>query len=325
MDKNQIVRWIGFSFAFILCSLVGCEACAIQAPTFQGDTLVDLAIESTIGLPGKFAEVSVLVANEVPIVSFKIQILLAGWDVANFHTDSIRVDSVEVPVDTCPGIFDTCLVDTCYNEPDSICMEWNYLPVRYCYIDTVGSLISDFETISNHGFLGDTSRPDCKLITVVGIAPQDSSISADPSYRLLFKFGVDLFCMCDADTERNAQFVVSPGFSFFADTSRDTVTFKYHMGELFPWAWSVPGDANNDSGADLADAVYMLNYLFIDGPPPCVWEAGDANANGEADLSDVVYIIGWLYLGGPPPQPGLACPELQPGIRINGDFEHFEH
>jgi hypothetical protein len=67
----------------------------------------------------------------------------------------------------------------------------------------------------------------------------------------------------------------------------------------------ISGDANGDSNINLADAVYIINYLFLYAPPPipCL-EAGDANCDGKADLADAVYIVNWLFLGGPPP----GCP-----------------
>jgi hypothetical protein len=61
------------------------------------------------------------------------------------------------------------------------------------------------------------------------------------------------------------------------------------------------GDCNGDGAINLADVVYLVNYLFIGGPPPDPLEAGDANCDGEVDLADAVYIINYLFIGGPPP------------------------
>jgi hypothetical protein len=66
------------------------------------------------------------------------------------------------------------------------------------------------------------------------------------------------------------------------------------------------GDANGDGEVNLADAVYIVNYLFIGGPPPDLLEAGDANGDGDVDLADAVYIINYLFIGGPPPGGGKA-------------------
>jgi hypothetical protein len=61
------------------------------------------------------------------------------------------------------------------------------------------------------------------------------------------------------------------------------------------------GDANADGGVDLGDAVYLVNYLFRDGPPPIPMEAGDVNLDGEVELGDAVYLMNYLFRDGPAP------------------------
>jgi agmatine/peptidylarginine deiminase len=62
------------------------------------------------------------------------------------------------------------------------------------------------------------------------------------------------------------------------------------------------GDANGDGAIEIADVVYLINYLFIDGPAPvpCL-AAGDANCDGVVNITDVVYLINYLFISGPPP------------------------
>jgi hypothetical protein len=78
-----------------------------------------------------------------------------------------------------------------------------------------------------------------------------------------------------------------------------TLYLKGETGVISNFA--VLGDANGDGQVNLADAVYLVNYLFIGGPPPEPLEAGDANCDGEVNLADAVYIINYLFIGGPPP------------------------
>ncbi|MFQ6002213.1 MAG: SBBP repeat-containing protein [Candidatus Zixiibacteriota bacterium] len=61
------------------------------------------------------------------------------------------------------------------------------------------------------------------------------------------------------------------------------------------------GDADGDGVIDIADVVYLINYLFIDGPAPEPLEAGNANCDGMVDIADVVYLINYLFIDGPPP------------------------
>jgi len=62
------------------------------------------------------------------------------------------------------------------------------------------------------------------------------------------------------------------------------------------------GDANGDGTITLSDAVFLINYLYKDGPVPDPPAAGDANSDGQTELGDVVYVLNYLYKGGPPPQ-----------------------
>ena len=61
------------------------------------------------------------------------------------------------------------------------------------------------------------------------------------------------------------------------------------------------GDVNRDQKIDLGDAVYLITYLYKNGPEPLPIEAGDSNRNGEVDLGDVVYLISYLYKAGSAP------------------------
>jgi len=74
-----------------------------------------------------------------------------------------------------------------------------------------------------------------------------------------------------------------------------------------PGVKAMAGSANGDGRLDLADGIYILNYLFRGGPPlPCE-KAGDANGDCLLDASDAVYIIHYQFLDGPPPVQGLGC------------------
>jgi hypothetical protein len=85
------------------------------------------------------------------------------------------------------------------------------------------------------------------------------------------------------------------------------VPFTYDpIGELFAW-WSRPGDANNDSVINAADIVYMINYLYIQGPRLCVMEAGDVDSSGHLNAADIVYLSNYLYLQGPSLKRGYGC------------------
>ncbi len=61
------------------------------------------------------------------------------------------------------------------------------------------------------------------------------------------------------------------------------------------------GDANGDEVVDIADVIFLINYLFIDGPPPVPLSAADVNLDFVVDIADVIYLINYLFIEGPPP------------------------
>jgi hypothetical protein len=61
------------------------------------------------------------------------------------------------------------------------------------------------------------------------------------------------------------------------------------------------GDATGDGVVDASDLVYLLNYLFVGGPPPHPLAAGDVTCDGIVDSSDLVYLLNYLFAHGPLP------------------------
>ncbi len=72
-----------------------------------------------------------------------------------------------------------------------------------------------------------------------------------------------------------------------------SVTIKQH-----PYT---TGDANYDGSVDVADAVYLINYIFLNGTPPEPFALGDVNCDGIVNLVDLIYIINYIFRDGPPP------------------------
>jgi hypothetical protein len=81
-----------------------------------------------------------------------------------------------------------------------------------------------------------------------------------------------------------------------------------------------PGDANQDGGLDLSDAIWLLGHLFLGTQPKLPCEGGtasnpgpgdlalvDVNGDGTIDLSDGVSILSFLFLGSKPPVLGTSC------------------
>jgi len=60
-------------------------------------------------------------------------------------------------------------------------------------------------------------------------------------------------------------------------------------------------DMNHDSSIDILDAVYMLNYLYKDGPPIPPDVKSDIDGSGSLDIMDAIYLIDYKYKNGPLP------------------------
>ncbi len=78
----------------------------------------------------------------------------------------------------------------------------------------------------------------------------------------------------------------------------------YSAAKTFTYQTYVCGDVNASNGdPDLSDLIYLVNFLFVGGPPPSNFSAADVNCSGDTDLSDVVALANFLFLGGG----GLCC------------------
>ncbi len=67
-----------------------------------------------------------------------------------------------------------------------------------------------------------------------------------------------------------------------------------------------PGDVTGDQQVNIADAICLINYLFLSGSPPSPLKVGDVNRDCVVDVEDVVYLMNYLFLNGPRPQVGCA-------------------
>ncbi len=172
----------------------------------------------------------------------------------------------------------------------------------YCFIDTAGCSASA---------LSDTMSCVCEgngsIVNIFGMGNPGEFIPPSPHYSCLFKIRMDICCIPDADTLREAFFFLAPGASFLSDTLGYLISWYYHMGELFVW-WSEPGDANGDSLVDIGDVVFLINYLYLEGTEPCVCEAADCNNDNVIDAGDIIHLINYLFMDGPAPiRGGVSC------------------
>jgi hypothetical protein len=61
------------------------------------------------------------------------------------------------------------------------------------------------------------------------------------------------------------------------------------------------GDVNSNFNINSSDMVYLINFLFKNGPSPFVAESGDVNQDQIINSADIVYLINYLFRNGPAP------------------------
>ena len=61
------------------------------------------------------------------------------------------------------------------------------------------------------------------------------------------------------------------------------------------------GDFNGDGCVDVADVVFLINYLYTSGPAPDPLELGDVNCDEGVNIADVIFLINYLFKNGPAP------------------------
>ena len=61
------------------------------------------------------------------------------------------------------------------------------------------------------------------------------------------------------------------------------------------------GDADGDAAVNVSDAVFLVNYIFAQGPVPDPLYTGDTDCTGAVNVSDVVYLINYIFASGPTP------------------------
>lgn len=72
------------------------------------------------------------------------------------------------------------------------------------------------------------------------------------------------------------------------------VTEAYNVGYIV-------GDPTRDGIIDIADVLFVINYLYRGGEAPDPPETGDVTCDGVTNIDDVIFLINYLYRGGPAP------------------------
>jgi hypothetical protein len=89
----------------------------------------------------------------------------------------------------------------------------------------------------------------------------------------------------------------------FSDLTTNILAARRLYRQLFVF---IPGDADRSGEVNIADAVFLINYIFSGGPAPLPCAAGDANGDCSIDIADVVYLIRYIFNGESAPVDGCV-------------------
>jgi len=98
--------------------------------------------------------------------------------------------------------------------------------------------------------------------------------------------------------------IIQVRFSFVSDDQYpyDGEGFYIDDVKVGPIITTIPGDITGDEKVDIADVLFLINYLFQQGPSFVPLEIADVNCDDAVDIADLVYLINYLFMEGPLPQ-----------------------
>lgn len=97
----------------------------------------------------------------------------------------------------------------------------------------------------------------------------------------------------------NYTYGIYPDSFYFASNSASNSPIKVRLRLL---VWKYHGDNNWDDHIDVADIVYLINYIFISGPmPKPEILVSDCNCDGLINVADAVFLLNYVFKRGNAP------------------------
>lgn len=82
---------------------------------------------------------------------------------------------------------------------------------------------------------------------------------------------------------------------------RSRQLFGWAIADAIEYRW---GDSDNSNRINLADAIFIAQYIFQGSTAPVNRNAADPNGDGSVNVSDVIYLINYIFTGGDAPLAG---------------------
>ena len=115
---------------------------------------------------------------------------------------------------------------------------------------------------------------------------------ADALPRLIISLGQGVMARGQLpDSLAGGQSAVTIGFGLGYDIA------KYVICPI-----TMTGDINADGIINASDLINLINYLYLNGPPPepCT-ASGDVNCSGNVTTGDCMELVAYVFRSGPPP------------------------
>jgi hypothetical protein len=129
-----------------------------------------------------------------------------------------------------------------------------------------------------------------------------SKVSGQFPYGLTFSSNGDIAVLEGTPTFAST-------FSFFLEvednsvpTQSMTMNFVIDVNPQPP----VCGDLNVDQEVNIADIIFMINYIYLGGEFPETQEIADVNCDDKISLVDIIYLVNYIFRGGA--EPCADCP-----------------
>lgn len=88
--------------------------------------------------------------------------------------------------------------------------------------------------------------------------------------------------------------------------------------EVFTFRTMTLGDADGSGQLNISDIVFLINFIFAQGPAPDPLVSGDMNCDGRINIGDAVRLVNYMFLSGLAPCDDF--PTMMPAV----DFEKLE-
>ncbi|MFQ5453393.1 MAG: hypothetical protein ACE5D6_04320, partial [Candidatus Zixiibacteriota bacterium] len=234
-------------------------------------------------------------AGTVPVtVSFDATGLDQGVHTANLlisNSGGKGLTSVPVTLEVGTGIVSVFDPDTVY-VIDKFAVD----PVGGAIYVGSGAVGGDVNNIANVGLALDACSVPLGATEII-----TGGWAGIPGDVLKIPFGLADYIACEE--ARQADGLVWDGIDSFFDVTYELSGTPGTYNSSVHMIGHISGDVNLDGTVDIADLIYMVDFMFSQppGPSPRIIQTADVNGSGgDPDIGDLVYMVDYMFEDGPP-------------------------